>query len=71
MANLSANTTMNYTNVLGSSTKTPMLLPEYYKQCVDCMEGYLNGINEDLWRSIKDGPYRADVVHAVGNATEK
>ena len=31
------------------------------------MEDYLNGIDEDLWKSIENGPYRAELVKVVGN----
>lgn len=34
----------------------------------DRMEDYLNGIDEDLWRSIKTGPYRVDPIQVAGNA---
>lgn len=59
MVNLNVNIVMNYANLLGSATKIPMLLLEYYDQWTDCMEDYLNGIDEVLWRSISVGPYRA------------
>lgn len=32
------------------------------------MEDYLNVIDEDLWRSIRDGPFRASMVEVVGTA---
>lgn len=53
---------MNYINLLGSSTKIPLLLPEYYHQWEDRMKDYLNRIDEDLWRSTEKGPYRANMV---------
>lgn len=34
------------------------------------MEDYLNGIDEDLWWSIRDGPYRTDNVETVGTTAE-
>lgn len=61
---------MDYTNLLGSSTKIPMLLLEYYDQWSDRMEDYLNGIDKDLWRSIDKGPYRVDRVQAMGIAAQ-
>lgn len=59
---------MNYTNLLGSSTKIPMLLSEFYDQWADPMEDYLNRIDEDLWRLIQKGPYRGDQLQAVSIA---
>ena len=51
-------------------TKTPMLLPEYYDQWADRMEDNLTGIDKDLCRSIDKGPYRVDVVQAVGTTAQ-
>lgn len=68
MVNLNVNTMMNYKNLLGSATKISMLIPKYYDQWADQMEDYLNGIDEDLWRSIDKGPQREDPVQVVGNA---
>lgn len=57
---------MNFASIFGSSTKNPMLIPEYYDQWVDCMEDYMNRIDEDLSRLIRDGPFRATLVKVVG-----
>lgn len=46
-----------------------MLLLEYYDQQVDLMEEYLNGIDEDLCRSIEEGPYHVGAVEVVGSTT--
>lgn len=61
---------MNFANLLASSTKTIMLLPQYYDQLANRMEDYLIGIDEDLWPPIKSGPYRESVVKVVGGAAE-
>ncbi|XP_023761595.1 uncharacterized protein LOC111910032 [Lactuca sativa] len=53
MANFNMNIMTSYSHLLGSSTKIPMLLPEYYDQWADCMEDYLNGLDEELWNCIK------------------
>lgn len=58
---------INFVKLFASATKIPMLIPEYYNQWVDRIEDYLNGIDEDFCRSIEIGPYRADLVQAVGN----
>lgn len=52
MENLNVNKMMNFTNLLGSATKVPMLILEYYDKWVYRMEDYLNGIDEEIWRSI-------------------
>lgn len=43
-----------------------MLISEYNDQWEDSMDDYLNGIGEDLWRSIDKDPYHVDCVQAVG-----
>ncbi|XP_023771670.1 uncharacterized protein LOC111920326 [Lactuca sativa] len=42
----------SYSHLLGSSTKIPMLILEYYDQWADRMEDYLNGLDEELWDCI-------------------
>lgn len=56
--------------LLGSSTKTPMLLPEYYDNWADRLKNYLIGIEEDFWRLIMDGPYHASVIEGVGTVAQ-
>lgn len=34
------------------------------------MEDYLNGIDEDIWRPIRDGPFCATTVDLVGTTTQ-
>lgn len=63
---MNVNTIMNYAILLGSSTNTLMLLPEYYDQLADRKEVYLTRIDEYLWHSIDKGPCRDDLVQAVG-----
>ncbi|XP_023732612.1 uncharacterized protein LOC111880417 [Lactuca sativa] len=53
MVNLNMNTMTLYSHLLGSSTKIPMLIPDYYDQRADRMEDYLNGLDEKLWNCIK------------------
>lgn len=42
-----------------------MLLSDYYDKWNNRKEDYLNGIDEDLWRSINVGPYCFDNTHAL------
>ncbi|XP_052622549.1 uncharacterized protein LOC128127868 [Lactuca sativa] len=56
----------SFSHLLGSSTKIPMLIPEYYDQWADRMEDYLNGIDEELWNCI-DGTVQAPAnVQPIG-----
>lgn len=68
MSNVNVNTLINYANLLGSSTKSLILLPGYYNKWVGRMKDYLNWIDEDVRRSIKDDPFCATIVEAVGTA---
>lgn len=43
---------------------------EYYDQWADCMEDYLNGVNEDLWCPIIGGPFSATAIEFVGSAAQ-
>ncbi|KAL7606668.1 hypothetical protein Lser_V15G16417 [Lactuca serriola] len=52
MTNFNINTMTSYSHLLGSSTKIPMLFPEYYDQWADRTEDYLNGLDEELWNCI-------------------
>ncbi|KAI3750961.1 hypothetical protein L2E82_21911 [Cichorium intybus] len=52
---------MNYAALLGSINKAPMLIPEHYDQWADHMEDHLSGIDEDLLRSLKEGPFNTNV----------
>ena len=69
MANFNMNTMTSFSHLLGSSTKIPMLIPEYYDQWADRMEDYLNGIDEELWNCI-DGTVQAPAnVQQIGSST--
>ena len=69
MVNFNMNTMTSFSHLLGSSTKIPMLIPEYYDQWADRMEDYLNGIDEELWKCI-DGTVQAPVnVQSIGLST--
>lgn len=70
MENLNFNIMMNFVNLLGAATKIPLLNHEHYDQWFDRMEDYMNGIDKDLWRSIKPQPYRSYLVEVVGDAGE-
>ncbi|KAI3523848.1 hypothetical protein L1887_02296 [Cichorium endivia] len=61
MAYNANNAVMNYAALLGSNNKAPMLIPEHYDQWADRMEDHLSGIGEDFLRSLKDGPFTANV----------
>lgn len=52
MVNSNINTMTWISHLLGSLTKSPMLIPEYYEHWTDKMEDYLTGIDEDLWRCV-------------------
>ena len=52
MANFNMNTMTSFSHLLGSSTKIPMLILEYYDQWADRMDDYLNGLYEELWSCI-------------------
>nr|KAJ0224589.1 hypothetical protein LSAT_V11C100001900 [Lactuca sativa] len=52
MASFNLNSMTSFSHLLGSSTKIPMLIPEYYDQWADRMEDYLNGLDEELWKCI-------------------
>lgn len=70
MVNLNINTMVNYANILGSSTRTPMLLPEYHDHWSDRVENYPSRYNEYLWRSINKGPYRPTFVETIRTTTQ-
>ena len=52
MSNFNMNTMTSFSHLLGSSTKIPMLIPEYYDQWADRTKDYLNGLDEELWNCI-------------------
>ena len=66
MATFNMNTMTSYSHLLGSSTKIPMLILEFYDQWADCMEEYLNGIDEDLWKCIVREFHPPAVVQSIG-----
>lgn len=68
MANLNVNTKIKYSNLLGSLTKSPMLLLVYCDQLADQMEDYLNGIDEYVWCSIRYSPFHASMVEVVSSS---
>lgn len=54
--------------MLGSARKIQMLIPEYYEQWADIMEDYLDGIDDDLIRSINKGPFLQEMLIIVATA---
>ena len=66
MANFNMNTMTSFSHLLGSSTKIPMLIPEYYDQWADRMEDYLNGIDEELWNCINGTVLPPVNVQSIG-----
>ena len=68
MANFNMNTMTSFSHLLGSSTKIPMLIPEYYDQWADRMEDYLNGIDEELWNCISGKGQLPDNVQTIGQS---
>ena len=69
MANFNVNTMTNFSHLLGSATKSLMLIPKYYEQWADIMEDYLNGIDEDLMRSNNKDPFLSEMLIVVGTAS--
>ena len=68
VANFNMNTMIEFSHLIGYSTKIPMLILGYYDQWTDRMEDYLIGIDEDLWRCIKSGNFHPSMLTKVGNA---
>lgn len=68
MVNFKLNTMTNFCHLLGSATKIPMLILEYYEQWTDRMKDYLNDIDEDLMKSINKGPFLPKMLMVVGTA---
>ena len=70
MANFNLNSMTSYSHLLGSSTKIPMFIPEYYDQWVDRMQDYLNGLDEELWSCITGKSTPPPNVQAIGSSSE-
>jgi len=56
----------SFSHLLGSSTKIPMLIPEYYDQWADRMQDYLNGLDEELWKCISGEINQPAQVQPIG-----
>ena len=67
MANFNMNMTTGFSYPFGSSTKIPMLIPEYYDQWTDRMENILTWIDEDLLWCIKSGNFHPSMLTEIGN----
>ncbi|KAI3493173.1 hypothetical protein L1887_42163 [Cichorium endivia] len=48
---------LNYANLIGSATKTRVLVTSYYDYWAGRMKDYLIGLDKDLWRSVSEGPH--------------
>ncbi|KAI3503806.1 hypothetical protein L1887_32257 [Cichorium endivia] len=48
---------LNYANLIGSTTKAPVLVTSYYDYWAGRMKDYLIGLDKDLWRSVSEGPH--------------
>ncbi|KAI3508792.1 hypothetical protein L1887_23807 [Cichorium endivia] len=48
---------LNYANLIGSTTKAPVLVTSYYDYWAGRMKDYLIGLDKYLWRSVTDGPH--------------
>ncbi|KAI3708662.1 hypothetical protein L2E82_37981 [Cichorium intybus] len=48
---------LNYANLIGSTTKAPVLVTSYYDYWAGRMKDYLIGLDKDLWRSVTEGPH--------------
>lgn len=66
MENFNMSTMNSYSHLLGSPTKIPMLIIDFYDQWVDHKDDYLNGIDEDLWKCIIGDVRPPIVVQSVG-----
>ncbi|XP_023760141.1 uncharacterized protein LOC111908554 [Lactuca sativa] len=69
MASFNLNLMTLFSHLLGSSTKIPMLIPEYYDQWVDCLEDYLNGLDEELWSCISRNVNPPANVQPIGSSS--
>ena len=66
MVSFNLNSMTSFSHLLGSSTKIPMLIPEYYDQWADRMQDYLNGLDEDLWNCISGEINPPATVQSIG-----
>lgn len=66
MVNFNMNTMTYYSYLLGSSTKIPMLILEFYAQWADRMEDYLNEIDEEFWKFITSDVRPPPAVQNIG-----
>ena len=66
MASFNLNSMTSFSHLLGSSTKIPMLIPEYYDQWADHMEDYLNGLDEEQWTCISGNLNPLSNVQSLG-----
>ena len=69
MVNFNMNTMTSYSHLLGSSTKIPLLIPEFYDQRADRMEDYFNGISEELWNCILSDVRPPTAVQSIGTSS--
>ncbi|XP_023742160.1 uncharacterized protein LOC111890233 [Lactuca sativa] len=68
MVNFNMNTMTSFSHMLGSSTKIPMLIPEYYDHWANRMEDYLNGLDEELWSCISGTAQPPSNVQYIGSS---
>ncbi|XP_023768575.1 uncharacterized protein LOC111917153 [Lactuca sativa] len=68
MASFNLNSMISFSHLLGSSTKIPMLIPEYYDQWADRMQDYLNGLDEELWNCISGNNNPPSNVQPIGSS---
>ena len=66
MASFNLNSMTSFSHLLGSSTKIPMLILEYYDQWADRMQDYLNGLDEDLCNCISGEINPPTTVQSIG-----
>ena len=66
MASFNLNSMTSFSHLLGSSTKIPMLIPEYYDQWANRMQDYLNGLDEELWKCISGEINQPAQVQPIG-----
>ena len=69
MASFNMNSMTSFSHLLGSSTKIPMLIPEYYDQWADHMQDYLNGLDEELWNCISGEITPPTNVQPIGSSS--
>ena len=49
---------LHIANSVGAPNKAPILVTDEYNHWVSRFKGYVNGKDEEIWRSISKGPHK-------------